>query len=61
MMKKTLLIVTGLMALGLPVHAAQMTQVNQADQAKVSPQAKPIPTEINHCIIRQGMTVCFRL
>lgn len=46
-MKKTLLIVTGLMALGLPVHAAQITQVNQADQVKVSQQAEPIQTETN--------------
>lgn len=48
-MKKTLLIVTGLMALGLPVHAAQITQVNQADQAKVSQQDGPIQTETNVC------------
>ena len=48
-MKKTLLIVTGLMALGFPVHAAQVTQVNQADQAKVSQQAEPIQTETNLC------------
>jgi hypothetical protein len=49
-MKKTLLIVTGLMALGLPVHAAQVTQVNQADQAdqtQVSQQDRPIQTETN--------------
>ena len=51
-MKKTLLIVTGLMALGFPVHAAQVTQVNQADQAdqaKVSQQDGPIQTETNFC------------
>ncbi len=48
-MKKTLLIVTGLMALGFPVHAAQVTQVNQADQAKVSQQDQPIQTETNFC------------
>jgi hypothetical protein len=48
-MKKTLLIVTGLMALGFPVHAAQVTQVNQVDQAKVSQQDGPIQTETNIC------------
>ncbi len=48
-MKKTLLIVTGLMALGLPVHAAQIAQADQADQAKVSQQAEPIQTETNFC------------
>lgn len=57
-MKKTLLIITGLMASGLPVHAAQ---ISQADQAKVSQQAEPIPTAINHCIVRKGQTVCFKL
>jgi hypothetical protein len=49
-MKKTLLIVTGLMALGLPVHAAQIAQTDQADQAKVSQQAEPIQTETNFCL-----------
>lgn len=52
-MKKTLLIVTGLMALGFPVHAAQVTQVNQADQAdqaKLSQQDGPIQTETNYCV-----------
>jgi hypothetical protein len=49
-MKKTLLIVTGLMALGFPVHAAQVTQADQADQAKVSQQAEPIQTETNFCV-----------
>lgn len=48
-MKKTLLIVTGLMALGFPVHAAQIAQADQADQAQVSQQAKPIQTETNFC------------
>ena len=46
-MKKTLLIVTGLMALGFPVHAAQVTQVNQADQAELNQQVTPIQTETN--------------
>jgi hypothetical protein len=58
-MKKTLLIVTGLMALGFPVHAAQVTQVNQADQAKVSQQAEPIQTETNFCIRRHTGWYCF--
>ncbi|MBD2127485.1 hypothetical protein NDI39_02070 [Microcoleus sp. ZQ-A2] len=62
-MKKTLLIVTGLMALGFPVHAAQVTQVNQADQAdqaKVSQQAEPIQTETNFCRrARNGSYYCF--
>jgi hypothetical protein len=49
-MKKTLLIVTGLMALGFPVHAAQITQTDQADQVKVSQQAEPIQTETNYCV-----------
>jgi hypothetical protein len=50
-MKKTLLIVTGLMALGFPVHAAQIAQADKADQAQASPQVKPIQTETNlRCI-----------
>jgi hypothetical protein len=57
-MKKTLLIVTGLMALGFPVHAAQVTQVNQADQAdqtQVSQQDGSIQTETNFCVkLRTG-------
>ncbi|MEG3906132.1 hypothetical protein QUB19_28680 [Microcoleus sp. B4-C5] len=61
-MKKTLLIVTGLMALAFPVHAAQITQVNQADQAdqsQVSQQVKPIQTETNMvCIKRLGRIYC---
>jgi hypothetical protein len=59
-MKKTLLIVTGLMALGLPVHAAQIAQVNQAEQAKVSQQAGPIQTETNaRCVLIYGRAYCF--
>lgn len=58
-MKKTLLIVTGLMALGFPVNAAQVTQFNQADQAKVSQQDQPIQTETNVCVrVRTGWR-CF--
>jgi len=48
-MKKTLLIVAGLMTISFPAHA-QITQVNQADQAdqaKVSQQDGPIQTETN--------------
>jgi hypothetical protein len=58
-MKKTLLIVTGLMALGFPVHAAQVTQVNQADQAKVSQQDQPIQTETNVCLRKATGWICF--
>lgn len=61
-MKKTLLIVTGLMALGFPVHAAQVTQVNQADQAdqaKVSQQDQPIQTETNFCFRRATGWICY--
>lgn len=58
-MKKTLLIVTGLMALGLPVHAAQIAQADQADQAKVSQQAEPIQTETNVCIKRSTGWYCY--
>jgi hypothetical protein len=43
-MKKALLIVTGLMALGLPVHAAQIAQANQVE---LNQQVKPIQTETN--------------
>lgn len=58
-MKKTLLIVAGLMALSLPVHAAQVTQANQADQAKVSQQDRPIKTETNlSCYIVLGRIFC---
>jgi hypothetical protein len=45
-MKKTLLIVTTLMALGLPVQAEQI-QADQVDQAKMSQQVEPIQTETN--------------
>jgi hypothetical protein len=51
-MKKTLLIVTGLMALGFPVHAAQIAQADQAHQAQVSQQA-PIQTETNFNVCRK--------
>ncbi|MFP4578498.1 MAG: hypothetical protein ACLFT9_23255 [Coleofasciculus sp.] len=51
-MKKTLLIVTTLMALGLPVQAEQI-QVNQADEAEMSQQVEPIQTDTNF--------MCFRL
>jgi hypothetical protein len=58
-MKKTLLIVTGLMALGLPVHAAQIAQADQADQAEVSQQTEPIQTETNFCIRVRGSYQCY--
>ena len=58
-MKKTLLIVTGLMALGLPVHAAQIAQADQADQVKVSQQAEPIQTETNLCGRINGRYYCW--
>lgn len=51
-MKKTLLIVTTLMALGLPVQAEQI-QADQVDQAEMSQQVEPIQTETNFR--------CFRL
>jgi hypothetical protein len=50
--KKALLIAAGLMAINLPVNAAQVNQVNgvnQADQANVSQQDGPIQTETNVC------------
>ena len=58
-MKKTLLIVTGLMALGFPVHAAQIAQADQADQVKVSQQAEPIQTETNWCVRTARGIYCF--
>ncbi|MFP4409976.1 hypothetical protein [Coleofasciculus sp.] len=57
-MKKTLLIVTTLMALGLPVHAAQIAQADQADQAKVSQQSEPIQTETFWCLITPRGIFC---
>ena len=47
------------MALGFPVHAAQVTQVNQADQAKVSQQAEPIQTETNFCVKIRNTYRCY--
>jgi len=51
------------MALGFPVHAAQVTQVNQADQpdqAKVSQQSGPFQTETNLCRrLANGRYWCF--
>jgi hypothetical protein len=58
-MKKTLLIITGLMALGLPIQAAQATQVSQANQAKVSQQTVPIQIEKGMCIIRNNVKHCY--
>jgi hypothetical protein len=46
--KKALLIVAGLMAINLPVNAAQVAQVN-ADEVNVSQQTQPIQTETNLC------------
>jgi hypothetical protein len=46
--KKALLIAAGLMAINLPVNAAQVSQVN-ADEVNVSQQAEPIQTETNVC------------
>jgi hypothetical protein len=60
--KKALLIATGLMAINLPVNAAQVAQFNgadQADQAKVSQQDQPIQTETNVCIRRVSGWYCF--
>lgn len=58
-MKKTLLIAAGLMTLGFPVHAAQIAQADQADQAKVSQQAEPIQTETNACKVIAGNYRCW--
>ena len=40
------------MALGFPVHAAQITQFNQAEQAELNQQVKQIQTETNLRCIR---------
>ncbi|MCT7951289.1 hypothetical protein NG798_15925 [Ancylothrix sp. C2] len=57
-MKKTLLIFTGLMALSLPVHAAQVTEVNQAGQVEMNQQVKPIQTETAMCIRTPRGVLC---
>jgi hypothetical protein len=60
--KKALLIAAGLMAINLPVNAAQVNQVNgvdQADQAKVSQQDQPIQTETNFCVKIRNTYRCY--
>jgi hypothetical protein len=59
--KKALLIAAGLMAINLPVNAAQVNQINgvdQADQGNVSQQDGPIQTETNICMIMRGRIYC---
>lgn len=60
-MKKALLIAVGLMAINLPVNAAQVNQVNgvdQVNQTKVSQQDGPIQTETNFCRLVRGRYYC---
>jgi hypothetical protein len=47
--KKALLIAAGLMAINLPVNAAQVNQFN-AGEVNVSQRSEQIQTETNFCI-----------